>query len=67
MDSTFAKLNAINVNEHIDKKGNFSYLSSVRHAELTYPTLYKWKSEYSATPYSIGLQPASRPQIFQIL
>jgi hypothetical protein len=41
MESTFAKLNAINVNEHIEKKGDFSYLSwpfAVQQLRLADPT-----------------------------
>jgi hypothetical protein len=45
MESTFATLNAINVNEHVEKKGNFSYLSwpyAVQQLRLADPTA-RWE------------------------
>ena len=53
-DNYFARLNAINVNEHIEKKGGFSYLSwpfAVAQLRLADPTATWEVRRFNGLPY----------------
>lgn len=55
-DNYFARLNAINVNEHIEKKGGFSYLSwpfAVAQLRLADPTATWEVRRFSGLPFLI--------------
>ncbi len=54
MENSFAKLNAINVSEHIEKKGQFSYLSwpfAVAQLRLAEPTASWEVRRWDGLPY----------------
>ena len=54
MDNYFAHLNQINVSEHIEKKGNFSYLSwpfAVAQLRLADPTASWEVRRFEGLPY----------------
>ena len=53
-DNYFARLNAINVNAHVEKKGGFSYLSwpfAVAQLRLADPTAYWEVRRFNGLPY----------------
>lgn len=54
MESAFARLNAININEHVEKKGSFSYLSwpfAVQQLRLADPTASWTVQRFDNLPY----------------
>jgi len=54
MENYFANLNSINVNEHIEQKGQFSYLSwpfAVAQLRLTDPTAYWEVRRFDGLPF----------------
>lgn len=54
MENTFALLNSINVNEHIEQKGQFSYLSwpfAVAQLRLADPTAYWEVRRFDGLPF----------------
>jgi hypothetical protein len=54
MDNSFARLNQINVSDHLEKKGDFSYLSwpfAVTQLRLTDPSAYWEVRRFEGMPY----------------